>query len=103
MRSLLFLLFLILPALANSAVTHPPKDRGNYSTRFLEGNKLMEEKLWYEAIKQWKAILESDPNNPNVNYKLGYCLLQVGLQSNEQVLKIWRQMFQFAWVTSTTA
>jgi tetratricopeptide (TPR) repeat protein len=83
MRRLLFLLLLILPNLASSAVTQPPKDRGDYSTRFLEGNKLMEEKLWMEAIKQWKAILESDPNNPNVNYKLGYCLLQTSSGKKE--------------------
>lgn len=74
MKRAVFFFFIFL-SVAMMATT-PVKDRGDYSSRFLEGNKLMEEKLWYEAIKQWKLILDSDPNNANVNYKLGYCLLQ---------------------------
>lgn len=61
----------------------PPKDRGDYTARFMEGNKLMEEKLWLQAIKEWKTILEIDPNNANVNYKLGYCLLQTANAKKE--------------------
>ncbi|MDP4716439.1 MAG: hypothetical protein NWQ44_04575 [Flavobacteriales bacterium] len=43
---------------------------------FSEANKLMEEKFWDQAAKEWKSVLAMDPENINVNYKLGYCLLQ---------------------------
>jgi Tol biopolymer transport system component len=57
-----------------SFASAPPK--ADFGTRFLEANQLMEEKLWIQAIKEWSALLEMDPNNGNVNYKMGYCLLQ---------------------------
>ena len=65
----LFLLFNLL----SMAISAP---RADFGARFLEANQLMEEKLWFQAIKEWQALLESDPNNANLNYKLGYCLLQ---------------------------
>ena len=43
---------------------------------FTEANKLMEEKFWDQAAKEWRNVLAMDPENINVNYKLGYCLLQ---------------------------
>ncbi len=50
--------------------------RFEFTAKFFEANKLMEEKLWTQSISAWKEILEQDPNNANINYKLGYCLLQ---------------------------
>lgn len=52
----------------------PP--RFDFTSKFVEANRLMEEKLWTQSINTWREILENDPNNANVNYKLGYCLLQ---------------------------
>lgn len=82
MKSALGVLFITLITSLTWA-TEPPKDRGDYTARFMEGNKLMEEKLWLQAIAEWKAILETDPNNANVNYKLGYCLLQTSNAKKE--------------------
>jgi hypothetical protein len=53
-----------------------PTPRFDFTAKFLEANKLMEEKLWTQSINAWKEILATDPNNANINYKLGYCLLQ---------------------------
>lgn len=75
MNRLLILSLLVLLTTRLMAV-EPPKDRGDFVARFYEANKLMEEKLWYQAIAEWKKALELDPNNGNVNYKIGYCLLQ---------------------------
>lgn len=36
----------------------------------------MEERLWTQSINTWREILENQPNNTNVNYKIGYCFLQ---------------------------
>lgn len=82
MKSALGVLFITLFTSLTWA-TELPKDRGDYTARFMEGNKLMEEKLWLQAITEWKAILETDPNNANVNYKLGYCLLQTANAKKE--------------------
>jgi Tol biopolymer transport system component len=43
----------------------------------------MEENLWVQAIKEWLRILEDDPNNANVNYKLGYSYLQTATNKKE--------------------
>lgn len=50
---------------------------------FTEANKLMEEKFWDQAAKEWRKVLEMDPENINVNYKLGYCLLQTETNKTE--------------------
>lgn len=60
-----------------------PTPRFDYTAKFLEANKLMEEKLWTQSISAWKEILEYDPNNANINYKLGYCLLQSPNSKND--------------------
>jgi len=57
-----------------SSTTSPP--RFDFTSKFVEANRLMEEKLWTQSINTWREILENDPNNANVNYKIGYCLLQ---------------------------
>lgn len=56
------------------AADNPP--RFDFAAKFYEANQLMEEKLWTQSINNWKEILEVDPNNANVNYKIGYCYLQ---------------------------
>lgn len=71
-----FSLLFLLPVVCGVFAAEPPKDRGDFVARFYEANKLMEEKLWYQAITEWRKALEADPGNANVNYKIGYCLLQ---------------------------
>jgi len=58
------------------------KSSEKFVSGFAEANKLMEEKFWYQAIKEWKKVLELAPENLNVNYKLGFCLLNT---ENEKV------------------
>lgn len=47
-----------------------------YRAKFVEGNRLMEEKLYWEAINVWKELVAHDQFNANVNYKLGYSYLE---------------------------
>lgn len=61
-------------AAVSFAVENPP--RFDFGAKFREANQLMEERLWVQSINNWKEILEVDPNNANVNYKIGYCYLQ---------------------------
>jgi len=67
---------LLLFVAAQSFAADKPKPRFDFSAKFIEANNLMEEKLWTQSINNWKEILEVDPNNANVNYKIGYCYLQ---------------------------
>ncbi|MFM2194576.1 MAG: hypothetical protein RL092_176 [Bacteroidota bacterium] len=78
LRSFVFILALML--LSNALLAQSNKEKFMYG--FAEANKLMEEKFWYQAIKEWKKVLALDPENLNVNYKLGYCLLNT---ENEKV------------------
>jgi tetratricopeptide (TPR) repeat protein len=72
MKYTLFCLALMV-VLPRTLASGPPRDFG---AKFLEANQLMEEKFWNQAVKQWKELLEDAPDNLNVNYKLGYSLLQ---------------------------
>ncbi|MFN9801235.1 MAG: hypothetical protein ACK54P_14550, partial [Bacteroidota bacterium] len=43
----------------------------------------MEERFWTQAIKEWTALLQADPNNANINYKIGYCILQTSSSKSD--------------------
>jgi tetratricopeptide (TPR) repeat protein len=71
--STLFFFFVVCAsALATGNATPPP----DFGAKFVEANQLMEEKFWNQAVKNWKELLAQNPDNANVNYKLGYALLQ---------------------------
>lgn len=70
--SLLIVAFVVISNSYATANTGKPE----FIEAFTEANKLMEEKFWDQAAKEWKKVLAMDPENINVNYKLGYCLLQ---------------------------
>ena len=69
------LLIVAVVAISNSFAA---SNMGNpeFVAAFAEANKLMEEKFWDQAAKEWRNVLIMDAENINVNYKLGYCLLQ---------------------------
>lgn len=79
--SITFLILLSLLFNMNATVVNPP--RFDYGAKFVEANRLMEERLWTQSINAWKEILEQDPNNMNVNYKIGYCYLQTANSKKE--------------------
>lgn len=62
---------------AFSYAGNPPED---FSTKFLEANKLMEEKFWNQSIAIWQELATADNTNGNVNFKLGYCYLQTATE-----------------------
>ena len=43
----------------------------SFNWKFEEGNKLMEEKLFNQAAEVWHELVQRDPENANINYKLG--------------------------------
>jgi hypothetical protein len=43
---------------------------------FDEANRLIEEKLWDQAVTEWRKLLVKKPHNANYHYKLGMCLLE---------------------------
>jgi hypothetical protein len=47
-------------------------DNTSFNWKFEEGNKLMEEKFYNQAAEIWEGLLATDPENSNLNYKLGY-------------------------------
>ena len=50
---------------------------GDFISKFLEANQLMEEKLWNQSLDIWQEIYTAGyETNANVNYKIGYAYLQ---------------------------
>lgn len=80
MKRVLFLLFVFAPFLLQAQV-----EGAEYRAKFTEGNRLMEEKLYSQAIEVWKELAAHDQFNANVNYKLGYSYLESN-KNREQAL-----------------
>jgi uncharacterized protein HemY len=72
-RILLLIVFSVVTASVFSAA--PPK-RFVFAAKFLEANQMLEERLWIQSINAWIDLLVENPNNANINYKIGYCYLQ---------------------------
>ena len=53
----------------------------SFREKFEAANLLMEDQLYVYAADVLKSLAEEQPDNANVNYKTGYCLLQI---SNER-------------------
>ena len=47
-------------------------DNTSFTWKFAEGTKLMEEKFFNQAADIWKELVEQNPTNANLNWKLGY-------------------------------
>lgn len=46
-----------------------------FGSRFQEGNRLMEEKFFNQAAVIWKELVTEQPQNSNLNWKLGYAYM----------------------------
>lgn len=49
----------------------------SFEEKFEAANMLMEDQLYAYAVDVLLSLVEEQPNNANVNYKLGYCLLHI--------------------------
>jgi len=48
------------------------EDQTDFNWKFTEANKLMEESLFNQAAKVWTELVSDNPDNSNLNFKLGY-------------------------------
>ncbi len=69
LKKLVLLLFLALVAPAMMAQKETPAS-------FDEANTLIEEKLWDQAVIEWRKLIAKKPMNANYHFKLGRCLLE---------------------------
>ena len=76
MKTRFFSLLIVVLSAFSSAYASSNVGNPEFVAAFSEANKLMEEKFWDQAAKEWRNVLAMDPENVNVNFKLGYCLLQ---------------------------
>ncbi len=67
-KAILAILTFLIPSLS----LHAQEENASFNWNFEEGNKLMEEKFFNQAAEVWAKLLETDPENANLNYKLGY-------------------------------
>ena len=68
-----YAVLLSLGTLAWSSTAFSQGEGTSFIWKFEEGNKLMEEKLYNQAAEIWMELLTTDPENANLNYKLGLC------------------------------
>ncbi|MCB9169223.1 MAG: PD40 domain-containing protein [Flavobacteriales bacterium] len=63
---------LLALALLGPRWTAAQGDNTSFNWKFEEANRLMEEKFYNQAAEIWKELLDQQPDNANLNYKLGY-------------------------------
>ena len=71
-----FLLFIVCIGVSIASLNAAPPKRLVFAAKFLEANQMMEERLWIQSINAWIDLLVDNPNNANINYKIGDCYLQ---------------------------
>ena len=48
----------------------------SFKERFEAANSLIDDQLYELSLPIWKSLVEEQPENGNVNYKYGFCLLK---------------------------
>jgi hypothetical protein len=69
--------FLILSLVASCSTRKPQ----GYAKTFRDACVKMDEKSWSVAAASWQVLLKTDPDNPNLNYKLGQCYFMMDRDS----------------------
>lgn len=59
------------------------EEKGDFRSNFEEGNKLIEEGIYEQAIERFKKCVELQPDNSNANYKLGFSYIKSGAEKKE--------------------
>tara|TARA_B100001287_G_scaffold260226_1_gene248117 strand:- start:12832 stop:15468 length:2637 start_codon:yes stop_codon:yes gene_type:complete len=57
--------------------------QSDFQKRFEAANTLLEQKQYEIAKEIWKDLAKENPNNANVNYKAGLCLLNTTFEKNK--------------------
>lgn len=73
MKKVVFALFLIIPL---SVLTHFSSFAQDFKDKFAEANLLTEEGFFAVALPIWQELLAKDPDNGNLNYKVGHCYFE---------------------------
>lgn len=81
-RLFLIILFAVIAHEASTQGFDPVKfeeslKEASFEEKFEAANLLMEDQLYTYAADVLVSLVEEQPNNANINYKLGYCLLHI--------------------------
>src|SRR5690606_33850957 len=57
----------------------------SFGQKFLEANTLMEESMFNIALPIWLDLLTQQPENHNINYKVGVCYLNSGNEKKKSL------------------
>ncbi len=60
-------------------------DKANYRQKFTEGNFLILEGNYTQALKNFLSAYLIDSTNTNINYKIGYCYLKTVTEKNKSL------------------
>ncbi len=59
------------------------QDKGSYREKFTEGNYLIIEENYTQALKVFLEVYDIDSSSANVNYKLGFCYMKSVSEKNK--------------------
>lgn len=75
--------YLLFLALIFSVTVVGQSNEDNYRRSFVEGSQLMEEFNYAVAVDIWVDLIKDQPDNANLNFKAGLCLLKLPKRRKE--------------------
>ena len=72
-----FLIFALTILITDSLYSQEEsKDKSEFKEKFEAANSLMDDNFHEFAKEIWLELVKENPENANINYKTGYCLLK---------------------------
>ena len=73
------LIFLLVPCVVAA------QGEKDFQAHFEEGNKLIQEGIYDQALKEFKQCVKVQPSNANANYKVGLCYIESDKNKKEAI------------------
>ncbi|MGL5889076.1 MAG: hypothetical protein ACRC3B_04290, partial [Bacteroidia bacterium] len=79
-----FSIFLLLLLIQYSAMAQEPVP-GDFRQNFNQGNLLVAEENYTEALRYFEEAYRTDSSGANINFKVGLCILKIGLNKKSSL------------------
>ncbi|RMG81747.1 MAG: hypothetical protein D6707_04255, partial [Bacteroidetes bacterium] len=88
MKKLFFLLFIIVAGGSFAVYSQDGNEKlspAEFKEKFEEANVLTEDKFYNLALPIWLKLLEQDPENANLNFRVGECYYHIPNQKRKSL------------------
>ena len=81
----IYLIVIVLVSFSALNIFAQKYDKDLFEKNFYLAEGLIEKEDFVEALKIYQDLLQMDPQNSNINFKIGYCYLNTVLEKNKSI------------------